>query len=128
MLQILLFVALLHHSFGAEYDVNAPITLTNDTLFTGNGTGAFFFNGGITGSNVTLTKSGTSYLRLNGTSSIGSINMTAGGLAVGITSSTSNATGALTVTNTFLMNTAGAGPSSGRWSFAAPASHARSTS
>ena len=28
MLQILLFVALLHHSFGAEYDVNAPITLT----------------------------------------------------------------------------------------------------
>ena len=25
---VLLLVALLHHSFGAEYDVNAPITLT----------------------------------------------------------------------------------------------------
>ena len=28
MVQILLLVALLHHSFGAEYDVNQPITLT----------------------------------------------------------------------------------------------------
>jgi hypothetical protein len=28
MIQTLLLVALLHHSFGAEYDVNKPITLT----------------------------------------------------------------------------------------------------
>ena len=28
MVQILLLLALLHHSFGAEYDVNQPITLT----------------------------------------------------------------------------------------------------
>ena len=67
---------------GLTYDVTAPVTLANNTLFTGNGTAAFRFSGGLAGSTATLTKSGTSTLRLGGASTLGVLDLginTAGG-------------------------------------------------
>lgn len=77
------------------YNINNNIVLTNDTLFTGNGTpGAvgstlgtqgFFFNGLLSGAG-NLTKSGTSQLNLGGTSTsysyTGDLNVQAGTLRV----------------------------------------------
>lgn len=55
------------------YHVNAPIALSNHTLFTGNGTATFDFASGIQGAGVTLSKSGTSTLTLGGNSMLGSL-------------------------------------------------------
>ena len=49
---------------GLTYNVSAPITLGNNTTFSGNGTAVFNFSGIISGAN-TLTKSGTSTLTLS---------------------------------------------------------------
>jgi autotransporter-associated beta strand protein len=56
-----------------NYDISAPITLGNNTTFTGNGTANFDFTGGISGSTVTLTKSLESTLTLGGNVSLGSM-------------------------------------------------------
>jgi fibronectin-binding autotransporter adhesin len=53
------------------YNINAPITLTNNTLFTGAGTAKFTFAGGInSGVGITLTKNAASNLTIGGTSSV----------------------------------------------------------
>ncbi len=71
---------------GLTYDVAAPVTLASNTLFTGAGTANFSFSGGLSGSAVTLTKSGASTLRLGGASTLGvldaGINTAGGGITL----------------------------------------------
>jgi hypothetical protein len=59
-------------SSGLTYNVNSAVTLANNTLFTGTGAATFNFNGGLSGNSVTLTKSGSSVLRLGGTTTLAS--------------------------------------------------------
>src|SRR5439155_6791366 len=56
---------------GLTYNLNAPLTLVNNTTIQGSGTATFNF-GGIT-TTSTLTKTGTSAMTLTGPSSIGSL-------------------------------------------------------
>ncbi len=87
---------------GLTYNVNAPLTLSNNTLITGNGTATFLFAGGISGSGLTLTKTGSSSFRLNGNTTLGSL-ITSGGtgsLSLVVSGSAAAATGTITVQNT----------------------------
>jgi fibronectin-binding autotransporter adhesin len=83
-------LAALAGASGLTYNVNSAVTLANNTLFTGAGTATFNFNGGLSGSGVTLTKSGASALRLGGTSTPASLligSNTPGGSVIGLAAS-----------------------------------------
>ena len=58
---------------GLSYNVNAPLTLTNNTLFTGAGTANFNFLGGVSGPTAILTKTGVSTLTLGGSTTLGQL-------------------------------------------------------
>jgi autotransporter-associated beta strand protein len=58
---------------GLAYNVNAPLTLTNNTLFTGAGTASFNFLGGITGPATILTRTGAATLTLGGSTTLGQL-------------------------------------------------------
>src|SRR4051794_28475705 len=58
---------------GLTYNVNAPLTLTNNTLFTGSGTANFNVLGGMTGGAVTLTRTGSAVLTLGGSTTLGQL-------------------------------------------------------
>jgi autotransporter-associated beta strand protein len=87
------------------YTVSAPITLTNNTLFTGNGTATFNFSGAISGS-ASLTKSGTSLLTLSGANTYTGATIVNGGTlragvaTVGTTSGAFGVNSAVTLANT----------------------------
>ena len=57
------------------YDVNAPVSLGANTLFTGDGTANFRFNGGINGPTATLTKTRNSKLSLGGNSTLKALDL-----------------------------------------------------
>ena len=57
------------------YNIAPTVTLNQLTAVAGNGTAAFNFNGGMSGSTFTLNKTGTSILTLGGTSTLGSLNI-----------------------------------------------------
>jgi autotransporter-associated beta strand protein len=90
---------------GMTYTVSAPITLTNNTLFTGNGTATFNFSGAISGS-ASLTKSGTSLLTLSGANTYTGATIVNGGTlqagvaTVGTTSGAFGVNSAVTLANT----------------------------
>src|SRR2546421_7479624 len=58
---------------GLTYNVNAPLTLTNNTLFTGAGTANFNFLGGISGAGAILTRSGAATVTLGGSTTLGQL-------------------------------------------------------
>ncbi len=60
---------------GLTYDVQPTLTLANNTLFTGAGTANFNFSGGLSGSGVTLSKSGASILSMGGASALGLLDL-----------------------------------------------------
>jgi len=77
-------------SSGLAYNVNSALSLANNTLFAGTGTATFNFNGGVSGSGVMLTKSGSSTLRLGGTTTLASLAIgsnTAGGSVIALAGS-----------------------------------------
>lgn len=61
------------------FNVQSALVLTNNTLFTGNGTSSFTVSGGISGAG-NLTKGGTSRLILSGTNSYGGTTAISGGI------------------------------------------------
>jgi len=71
---------------GLTYNVSANVALGANTTFQGAGTANFSFTGGLSGAGMTLTKSGTSTLRLGGSSTLGAldigINLAGGGVTV----------------------------------------------
>lgn len=80
---------------GLTYNVLAPVGLNNSTLFQGNGTATFNFtsglNGGISGVQRNVTKTGSSILNLGGNSTVNNLSIGAnatGGSIVGLSGST----------------------------------------
>jgi autotransporter-associated beta strand protein len=58
---------------GLTYNINAPLTLTNNTLFTGAGTANFNFLGGVSGAAAILTRTGAATLTLGGATTLGQL-------------------------------------------------------